>query len=262
MSSKALAETARLRSQALVVPCVPYVSLDAHDGLQIVVHNVRSFRPHADDIFADPNFYRSQVLLLTEARTSPAWPLTHLQVDSDFLPLRAQSDVSARDGFDNVLVFVKSIKNQVAASVYAAVSTPHSQVLCVHLRGHPNPDFYLIGVYKSPSATNTADLLDGIESIRRRVEESDQRRPTPFVCAGDFNVDLLEHDGATSRLTTFMAAHDARLLNSLPTTDRGTLLDHVWISSSLAKSASARNLEAYWSDHSPINVSVRYDRCC
>lgn len=58
VSHKVLAEMARLRSKAPVLPCIPYVPIaaDVHDGLHIAVHNIRSYMPHMDDIFADPNF--------------------------------------------------------------------------------------------------------------------------------------------------------------------------------------------------------------
>lgn len=129
-------------------PCVRYVSVGAgvDRELNLVIHNVRSFRLHAEDIFADVNFTRSHIVICTEARSSPAWPLSSL-VQTEFDVYCAESEPSARDGFDNVLVFLKNHDTALTAGFHSALSQHSTQFLFLHIRGRPDPDFYLIAVY-------------------------------------------------------------------------------------------------------------------
>lgn len=82
--------------------------------------------------------------------------------------------------------------------------------------------------------------------------------PVNFICAGDFNINLLGTSREARRLINYMESIGAKLLNSLATTNQGSLLDHVWASADLANAGSARNLECYWSDHSPLHAAFRW----
>ena len=67
---------------------------------------------------------------------------------------------------------------------------------------------------------------------------------------GDFNIDLLSHNH-DRRLSNLMSTNGFAQLVKTPTTDRGTLIDHVYCNSSLQDILIEVD-DCYYSDHDII----------
>ena len=75
-----------------------------------------------------------------------------------------------------------------------------------------------------------------------------------FIVLGDFNEDLLAKPN--SRLVTLMAQYGYSQLVPIPTTDKGTLIDHVYCKTQLTHHIDVNVSDAYYSDHDTVFCSI------
>ena len=79
----------------------------------------------------------------------------------------------------------------------------------------------------------------------------------PCVILGDFNDVLHQTD---SRIVTFMSSHGYTQLVNLPTTARGTLIDHIFYNG-LPGNTIVQVQDTYYSDHATVYCSIPTDYC-
>ena len=83
-----------------------------------------------------------------------------------------------------------------------------------------------------------------------------QRLPwdTMTIILGDFNIDLLKT--TPTKLLTTMNNYGYKQYVQTPTTDNGTLIDHVYVRNNQDSSIQVQVLDTYYTDHDLISVSV------
>ena len=74
------------------------------------------------------------------------------------------------------------------------------------------------------------------------------------IIMGDFNEDLLSKPD--SKLVELMAQYGFSQLVHTPTTDKGTLIDHVYCNSPAPECADICVTDVYYSDHDTILFSI------
>ena len=105
----------------------------------------------------------------------------------------------------------------------------------------------LVIVYRSPSVP-IDDLLDIIRTILTHLQNSD----SVSIIMGDFNEDLLANPD--SNLAALMTQCGFSQLVHTPTTDKGTLIDHVYCDSPMPQCAHIHVADTYYSDHDTIVI--------
>ena len=107
----------------------------------------------------------------------------------------------------------------------------------------------LVLLYRSPSSTTDA-LFNTITALLNHLALV----ALPTIVMGDFNIDL-SSDNYNRRLSNLMSTNGFAQLLKTPTTDRGTLIDHVFCNSSLQDILIEVN-DCYYSDHDIIYCSI------
>ena len=78
------------------------------------------------------------------------------------------------------------------------------------------------------------------------------------VIVGDFNEDILENN---TRITNFFKEYGYHQLIQRPTTDQGSLLDHVYFNHNSA-TVTIEVCDTYYSDHDSVSLAIRKDTIC
>ena len=107
---------------------------------------------------------------------------------------------------------------------------------------------HLTLVYRSPSVSIT-DLINTLASILLELESCD----VISYILGDFNVDLTKSD---SNLEALMAGCGYSQLVHTPTTDQGTLIDHVYCNIPQPELVETHVTDIYYSDHDAVLCSI------
>ena len=102
-------------------------------------------------------------------------------------------------------------------------------------------------VYRSPSVSVTV-LVSVMSGILSQIPSD-----IPSVILGDFNYDLLTKPD--SPLTSLMSHHRYSQLVHAPTTDNGTLIDHVYYNRQCEHS-KVQTVHTYFSDHDIVCCSL------
>lgn len=105
-------------------------------------------------------------------------------------------------------------------------------------------------VYRSPSVSLDA-FLGALATVLNHVAMSD----IPTVVLGDFNEDLLQKPD--SRVLRLMSSNGYEQLVQSPTTDRGTMIDHVYYNRPSANTV-VQVRDTYYSDHDTVCMSVNH----
>lgn len=75
----------------------------------------------------------------------------------------------------------------------------------------------------------------------------------PVVIIGDFNFDIQDNDILNNFFST---TYSLKQLIVQPTTDYGTILDHVYTNIATEKISLSGTLESYYSDHKPVFIII------
>ena len=104
-------------------------------------------------------------------------------------------------------------------------------------------------VYRPPSVP-TSTLLTVMSSILTCSVSSS----IPSIVLGDFNEDLITCPA--TQLLSLMSSHGFSQLVDCPTTDNGSLLDHVYCNRP-CDCHTVQVLDAYYSDHDIVHCSIQ-----
>ena len=121
----------------------------------------------------------------------------------------------------------------------------------VQYLGLPNAGYLQLALlYRSPSVS-LATLTTVLHRLLRHLSLSN----TPCVILGDFNEDVLHQQNST--LQSFMSDSGFTLLVKSPTTDQGSLIDHVYYRNP-SRNITAEVQDTYYSDHDTVYCSIQF----
>ena len=103
-------------------------------------------------------------------------------------------------------------------------------------------------LYRSPSSP-----FQLFTSLLTQVIHNVSLSSLPCVILGDFNEDVLHQ--TDSRIMSFMSSQGYTQLVNLPTTDRGTLIDHMF-DNGLPSDTIVQVQDMYYSDHDTVYCSI------
>ena len=107
----------------------------------------------------------------------------------------------------------------------------------------------VVAVYRRPQLP-LSTFLPLLDDYLSRIPHQE----IPTVVLGDFNEDLLS-TAHSSRVVTLMTSKGFSQLVKLPTTDSGSLLDHIYYNH-IATSTFIDVVDTYYSDHDATYVSL------
>ena len=232
-------EMCRLQN-CLIAPAPTLVFRDLMDThVTIMLLNVRCFLSKVSDLLSEVNVQNADVLCFCESWLSPS--ITSIP------PIRTDHVTSRCDRIvpNNKGGVVTSISKQCHPTNTTQLRGRGIETLLTNL-AYGNNKLNLIIIYRSPK-TPLSDLLSTITHVLQRTEMDS----CPSLVIGDFN----ESSNANTPLMSLMRSHSYKQLVTQPTTDRGSLIDHVYYNGCL-DNIVVRNNDIYYSDHDAVFVSL------
>ena len=199
-------------------------------GLLIGHLNVRGFSPHQPDINAHATIQRLDCFCMTETHLAPSdRPLLHLPW-TEGLAFRYDRDSSG----GGVMICSKSHCTRIHH-----IDSPLEIVTITHPISEEKL-VYITTIYRRPALSSQL-LIYAIKLILQDIPMG-----FPHIILGDFNEDLLTK---TTPLKDFMTnEHGFTQLINQPTTDYGSLLDHIYLNNITSKAVSHVQ-DIYFTDH-------------
>ena len=240
-SQEVKAEMERLNNNLLrYLP--PFVATtDSYFNIALI--NIRSIIAKLPDIEQDSVLKSADVVCFTET-----W-LTHdknLQLPNCQTIVRSDRGTANSKG-GGVMIAVQNIMQVSQVSNFPLSSILIEATTAILTMPNQQP-LLVILVYRSPSVP-TSTLVSIMSTLLNQSAASTMHT----IVLGDFNDDLLAKPD--SRLTSLMSSHGFSQLVHSPTTDNGTLLDHVYHNSP-CHCCRVQVVDAYYSDHDIIYCSL------
>ena len=211
--------------------------------LTIALLNVRSLLAKLPDIKADNSLMSATIQCFCETWLNTSQPSPVL--NDDHIDIRRDRVTSENKG--GVMMY---IPNQMHLFNTQRFVTSGIEAMSVTL-GLPNAGYLQLALlYRSPSVS-LAMLTTVLHRLLRHLSLSN----TPCVILGDFNEDVLHQQNST--LQTFMADSGFTLLVKSPTTDQGSLIDHVYYRNP-SRNITVEVQDTYYSDHDTVYCSIPF----
>ena len=232
-------EMSRLRTK-LLQSVQPLQCFPSTSHVTIALLNVRSIGAKLADIKADIELLSVDVLCFCETWLSPAQ--SSPVIKADHVTLRC--DRPQRDHKGGAMLSLPSSMQPCRTATFASNGI-ESVVTSVQVQGQL---LQVAVVYRSPCVSlqllvqYMSTLLEYVSTVNIAT-----------VIVGDFNEDAMHKNG--SQIEQFMSSHGYTQLKMQPTTDRATLIDHVYFSGQ-CNGMVVQVRDVYYSDHDAVYCSV------
>ncbi|XP_035683454.1 uncharacterized protein LOC118420666 [Branchiostoma floridae] len=237
-SPKVTEEMTRLASKNIAT--LKTTTVPCH-STNITFLNVRSYLTHLQDLRLTDSVTNADVVCFVETFLSPQCSLgQNRMITPGMLHHERQDRQSSRGG---LMVMSRSAMTRHHKPGITLSSIEH---MCVSLP-FGNATIQVCVVYCRPPVNHKALIRD----MSALINIMDITKPT--VICGDFNVALQVTTTSPSLLQT-MHTFGFRQLVSKPTTDQGSLLDHVYINTE--QQATANVIDCYFSDHDIVDIRI------
>ncbi|CAJ1087262.1 hypothetical protein Bbelb_361660 [Xyrichtys novacula] len=212
-------------------------SIDEPHSLNIRLLNVRSYLEHLEDLRADNSVKNVDVFCYDEY-------FLKQQQDIDLVIPNAQSFRADRSTAVGQGGGVMTVARQevLPTDLQLAITGVEYTVVSVKKGG---TQINIVTLYRPPS-TPPAVFIQALQALIRSL-------PDDTIILGDFTFDLLQ--SSHHNIISFMEKHGFNQEVQVPTTDYGTLLDHVYIRNYLG--TEVKVLYTYFSDHDTVCVSLK-----
>ena len=251
LSAPVVAEMERLAAHSLPPEPVPQVvALPKHNWIKIGHLNVRSYMPKQEDVKCDLAMNHVDIMCFTETFLKP-----HQHVGGHLFLNMEDFEVFR---FDHVATSSQSLSNGGIMIACATSLLPESmnishpsllEIKSITVTIHSDLRMCVVAVYRRPQLP-LATFLTLLNDYLSRIPH--QHMPT--VVLGDFNEDVLSTT-SSSRLLRLMSSKGFSQLVKVPTTDSGSLLDHIYYNG-IATGTVVDVVDIYYSDHDAIYVSL------
>ena len=253
-SALVIAEMERLATKSVPPEPVPLVmSLVNNSWIKIGHLNVRSYMAKLEDIKCDLPMSHVDIMCFSETFLKP-----HQQITNDLLPNTQTSVIFRLDRpSDSLDLNNGGIMITCAPSLHPeSISISHSallEVLSIVITPYSSLRIFVIVVYRRPQLPLTTFLQHFSDYLANIPHQA-----IPTVIVGDFNHDLLS-TSRPSRLTELMSSQGFLQLVKVPTTDSGSLLDHIYYNGSVT-TTYVDVVDTYYSDHDATYLTLPAQR--
>ena len=235
-------EMLRLQQRPItfVSPIIP--TLPEQDFIKISHLNVRGYLDHIDNLKTDVVISSADVICLTEThlRKSDTIHLNSQPIKSH-VQYRADRVGGVQKG--GILIFV----NRQIPSTRLNIQIPGLEFLATSLSPNPNTKIVLITLYRRSSTVSTQQFIAMVEQLL----SSTALLHAEVLVVGDFNDDLM---GNTTKISSWFERNGFNQLIDQPTTDQGSLLDHVYFNG--VSPIQTEVCDTYYSDHDCTIIAI------
>jgi exonuclease III len=240
-------ESMKTASLDSVMPLLKFRETAAQaQTLTIVHHNTQSLPAHIQDLKRHHELSLSDVLCLTETHLTGSFVADSLQLDGYTMFSRnrhvsyAKLPERAEQNGGGVAVYVRDYFQ--ASEKRYLHNVTNLEFVAVKIE---SPVKLLIAaVYRPPHYGNP--FMENLKALLDSLEVMDHQ---PIVVCGDFNEDLL--NGFPGPITRLLESRGYAQLIKEATTEKNTLLDHMYISRP-QQCLQSGVLRTYYSYHNPV----------
>ena len=225
-------EMTRLSTQCLPSEPVPkVVTLPRDSWIKLVHLNVHSYLAKHDDIIRDEAMKQANIMCFTETFLQPQQELEHNQ-----LPMQEECMVCRLDREQRT--------NEDLAKNGIMLVCPKS-LQPVRIGIHIKPQLEVVTIMATSTYSSSRMCIVAVSLMDEFLSNLPQIVPT--IILGDFNENLLSMS-SPSPLLELMSSTGFFQLVQVPTTDSGSLLDHIYYNGA-ANDTFIDVVDTYYSDH-------------
>ena len=206
-------------------------------GLKVIHQNVQGLYAHRYDVDTCRSMQDADVVCMSETHLNigQQWPLKTFNDNSHYI-LRYERTIAKCGG---VAICVKKCVS--SCKLYTYEDSP--EIVHIYLN---TLDIDICCIYNSPTKS--------IGSFITILENILPRTLSKCIIVGDFNVNLFDNNSASDKLTTIMSKFGFKQYITNPTTDYGSLLDHLYIRNMFVMNTDVH--DCYYSYHDEIYVEL------
>jgi exonuclease III len=210
-------------------------------GTTITHQNIESCASNQKDIDVHEELHASDVVCLTETHLRPGqcWPLHKISSDA-FTIYRMERSAMSGGG---IAICVKS---DISSCCIAASSIISCEF--IHVLVNISQPLHILCCYKRPISS-----LEEFTDILTTYIQNNVPSGLPCVIVGDFNNDLLNEKESRRFLSLMSGVGFTQIIEEF-TTDRGTLVDHVYVQNVDVLKKTVR--DCYYSYHDTVTVTI------
>ena len=244
--SRAENEMIRLQSRAITFhwPAIP--DLPNEEWIKICHLNVRGYLNHLNDCQKDVNFDSADILCFTETHLrhsdvilEPSYPKKHMV-------LYRRDRVRGVDKGGVMMFINKSIKSR-----QLNVDIPELEYIGSIISVAQEQQLVILTIYRR---SVTVGIQKFINMLKKLLSSTVLYKKNVLVL-GDFNEDILQNN---TKIYNFFKQLGFQQLIHQPTTDQGSLLDHVYFNRHF--SLKTEVCDTYYSDHDCTMVAIQKDK--
>ena len=232
------------RPITFVLPMIP--TLPQQDFIKISHLNVRGYLGHIDDLKTDHVISSADIICLTEThlrKSDTVHPIS--QPIKSHVQYRANRVGGVQKG--GIMMFV----NWQIPSMCLNIEIPGLEFLATSLSPSPNTKIVLVTLYRCSSTVSTQQFIAMVEQLLNSIALLHAQ----ILVVSDFNDDLL---GNTTKISSWFKSNGFNQLIDQPTTDQGSLLDHVYFNGVSVIQTEVCN--TYYSDHDCTIIAIANTR--
>ena len=240
-SDKVHEEMTRLNTKLVkVVSDLKFMSLPSN-YITLSLLNVRSIVAKMHDIECDSNINAVDIMCFCETWLSPSQPSPCIR--EGHVVLRCDRVCDNHKG--GVLISVPSIMQPSHTSTFTSHGIEGlSTRLCVH-----NTEYIQVALLYRPPSVTTATFVNILTTLVGHMSLSN----LPTIILGDINENI--YDNTHSHILDTMTSSGYTQLVQSPTTDRGTLIDHMYYNRPV-NDVVVQVHDTYYSDHDTVYCSI------
>lgn len=251
VSPSVLNEMERLSSDKLLPSQpTPQVTLPRSGWIKIGHLNVHSYLSKLDDITRDECIANTDIMCFTETFLKPHQRINSLTVNSaSFTLYRCDRVSTTTQDLSNGGVMIACSSS--LCSQHIDIQYPPSlEITGIEISEQNNVQLYIVAVYRRPLFQ-----LPNFLSLLAEYLSNLPYRTVPTIIVGDFNTNLLS-SSSSSALLRFMSSRSFSQLVKVPTTDSGSLLDHIYFNRPNSVEYTVDVVDTYYSDHDACYLSL------
>ncbi|MCG8623923.1 MAG: endonuclease/exonuclease/phosphatase family protein [Proteobacteria bacterium] len=220
-------------------------TLPANQWIKISHLNIRGYLHHITDLQHDNNICASDIICITE---------THLRksdvIHSKSQPIKhyIQYRKDRVQGIDKggIMMFIDPYIMPTPLNL----DIPQLEFLAATTSPTPQNQLIIITIYRRP---NTISIQCFTQLLEKLLSNSALHQKKILIL-GDFNEDLMDNK---TKICNFFQQHGFKQLIHQPTTNQGSLLDHIYFNET--STTKTEVCDTYYSDHDSTLLAIAKD---
>ncbi|MCG8623848.1 MAG: endonuclease/exonuclease/phosphatase family protein, partial [Proteobacteria bacterium] len=207
--------------------------------------NIRGYLNHMNDLKQDNNICTCDIICLTETHLKKSDVIhTNSQPNKNYIQYRRDRVAGVDKG--GIIMFVHPrIK-----STMLNVSIPKLEFAATVISPAQTDELIIITIYRRANSVSTQNFTQMVEKLLSAPELHEKN----ILVLGDFNEDLME---SKTNICSFFQQYQFKQLIHQPTTNQGSLLDHIYFNGSATTKTEV--YDTYYSDHDTTFLAIQKD---